>query len=798
MSPRIHAAALAVLASLAAACRDNPASPALEAGETRASVTPAEGGGRILEPEVFPAFDLELTASGSMQPGTPIRLHLKGQANLPVSSAQISIVAPDFEAAKMSGFGPEYTLPAKGTRIPRLLERRASMAAGQKVSDAVTLTVPAPGYYRVVAAIETEADLPVNVGDKRVVRNTYREIWLRVDRRGGRATKKWERGALPDVAAQRPGPLHCRVSDVEERKGKPRDPACDGATVMMVEPIVCPMRTGEVQLMAVSSTCNDPCFTDPYLCGGDPCLIDPYSCYTPPPPPPPLQPLPAPAYMPCGAGPFQAEYFNGVTPGLYPVIGRCESSPVRHDWESRSPAPEIATDNFSARWTAWQYFAAGTYTFTARATDGVRVWVDDELLIDAWRDQGETNFRATRELAGGTHRVKMEYYDRTGDASAQLSWSGGPYNASDACFNNTTRCFQYWYYNPNTKLYETAPEGTLVKASYQDRDCAIACWWNEMYAVYHNADAEGRVKLACPANSSSKRLRTHHEFLDEFVAVGFDEWLGPEVHGCDTGWDRVEIATNEEAFVYGNMRKAGQRAVELMGHPSARVRVDFDSWPETTSWYNSPGHHISILDSDIWGTQGAATQAHEYGHSYHNKALGGIGHIYISGVPTHSFNSSDTGDKAYLEGFASFFGTLVMPGKGGTGWYVRHPDRWTQDQGSSLPVGVRTEGRAAAWFWDLIDDGAELGSQHEVWRNEPGVAAPYYWGSYAGAPAETWDGVQLTPTTVAVLIRSCRKLNGDRPESVDYLHYCLKNMLSTTLTPSLDAVWNQNINTPMP
>src|SRR5689334_24474423 len=39
----------------------------------------------------------------------------------------------------------------------------------------------------------------------------------------------------------------------------------------------------------------------------------------------------------------------------------------------------IGSDNFSARFTSVQTFAAGTYTFTAVSDDGIRVYIDSAL-----------------------------------------------------------------------------------------------------------------------------------------------------------------------------------------------------------------------------------------------------------------------------------------------------------------------------------------------------------------------------------------------------------------------------------
>ncbi len=120
---------------------------------------------------------------------------------------------------------------------------------------------------------------------------------------------------------------------------------------------------------------------------------------------------------------YKAEYFNNRTLSGSPTVTRCENWPINYNWGNGSPASGIGSDNFSVRWTGTAYFAAGTYTFLAAADDGVRVWLDNALIIDAWRDQRPTAYRTNRTLSAGNHSVKIEYYEYGGGAVAQFSWS---------------------------------------------------------------------------------------------------------------------------------------------------------------------------------------------------------------------------------------------------------------------------------------------------------------------------------------------------------------------------------------
>jgi hypothetical protein len=129
-----------------------------------------------------------------------------------------------------------------------------------------------------------------------------------------------------------------------------------------------------------------------------------------------------PASPSCQLGQYQAQYFNNEILSGLPMLARCEAA-IDHMWGNGGPGAGVNTDGFSARWVGTHNFPGGTYTFTARTDDGIRVWVDGTLLIDAWKGQPPTTYTATRTLAPGDHVVKVEYFEHTGWAVTRLSWA---------------------------------------------------------------------------------------------------------------------------------------------------------------------------------------------------------------------------------------------------------------------------------------------------------------------------------------------------------------------------------------
>jgi uncharacterized protein YraI len=120
---------------------------------------------------------------------------------------------------------------------------------------------------------------------------------------------------------------------------------------------------------------------------------------------------------------WRAEYFNNKTLSGTPVLVRDEAN-INYEWHGASPAPFIVNpDNFSVRWSRSVPFNAGRYRFSVTADDGVRLWVNNQLVIDQWRDQPMTTYTAELDLPSGTVPILMEYYENLGGAIAKLSWA---------------------------------------------------------------------------------------------------------------------------------------------------------------------------------------------------------------------------------------------------------------------------------------------------------------------------------------------------------------------------------------
>jgi uncharacterized protein YraI len=118
---------------------------------------------------------------------------------------------------------------------------------------------------------------------------------------------------------------------------------------------------------------------------------------------------------------WRGEYWSNRTLSGAPTVVRNDGE-INFNWGTGSPHPSLPVDNFSARWTRRVTFSPGLYRFSARADDGIRFYLDDQLLIDEWRDNdGSTVY--TEEIAlDGRYQLEVEYYERGGSARVEFWW----------------------------------------------------------------------------------------------------------------------------------------------------------------------------------------------------------------------------------------------------------------------------------------------------------------------------------------------------------------------------------------
>ncbi len=105
---------------------------------------------------------------------------------------------------------------------------------------------------------------------------------------------------------------------------------------------------------------------------------------------------------------------------------------VQHDleiayrWKEKAPLPSFPRDGFSVRWESCLVLESDqTLAFRLGSDDGSRLWIEGEQVIDNWRVQGFHWEDGARALSAGRHRVKIEYFEKSGSSGMVFETHAG-------------------------------------------------------------------------------------------------------------------------------------------------------------------------------------------------------------------------------------------------------------------------------------------------------------------------------------------------------------------------------------
>jgi M6 family metalloprotease-like protein len=119
-------------------------------------------------------------------------------------------------------------------------------------------------------------------------------------------------------------------------------------------------------------------------------------------------------------GQYLAHYFDNPKlqePSCYEQIDHR----IKFDWHSEGPH-RLREDGFSIRWQGYFDFKSCVYLFHFTSDDGIRVWIDDEIIIDYWSDHAAEDLYTLVDFEEDTCLVTCEYYENDGLAEVMLEW----------------------------------------------------------------------------------------------------------------------------------------------------------------------------------------------------------------------------------------------------------------------------------------------------------------------------------------------------------------------------------------
>ena len=124
---------------------------------------------------------------------------------------------------------------------------------------------------------------------------------------------------------------------------------------------------------------------------------------------------------PAGPQGLKGEYFNNDSLEGAPALIRTDER-IGFRWAEGSYVDGGPIDHFSVRWSG--YFIPRTdddYKFFISADDGVRLYVNDQRVIDDWQRHGETLDTYSAHLEQGKpYKILLEYFENVGTATARF------------------------------------------------------------------------------------------------------------------------------------------------------------------------------------------------------------------------------------------------------------------------------------------------------------------------------------------------------------------------------------------
>ena len=210
-----------------------------------------------------------------------------------------------------------------------------------------------------------------------------------------------------------------------------------------------------------------------------------------------------PSSTPLGTG-LTAQYFNNASPTYSDPLNFSGTSVTRIDpqidviWGSLgSPNAAVNRDNFSAVWEGRLVpSTTGSFLFDLQADDGARLYINNQLVIDAW-PAGSSSANPIQSLsipldATTNYPIRVEYYELTNAAMIHLRWSApnaGSFvsiptanvlrpgtnlpNWAASYYNNTTFSGTPVYTNFETAVYydwySGSPDPAIAVTTYSAR-----------------------------------------------------------------------------------------------------------------------------------------------------------------------------------------------------------------------------------------------------------------------------------------------------------------------------------------
>jgi hypothetical protein len=119
---------------------------------------------------------------------------------------------------------------------------------------------------------------------------------------------------------------------------------------------------------------------------------------------------------------LRGQYFEGTN---FAVLSHEQLDSSINITSTAYPFADGRRENLSVRWTGYLLITdPGLYTLILTSDDGMRLWINERLLMDDWTMHPATEGTVTIDLGSGLHALKVEHMQGTGEGTVKLEWTG--------------------------------------------------------------------------------------------------------------------------------------------------------------------------------------------------------------------------------------------------------------------------------------------------------------------------------------------------------------------------------------
>lgn len=387
-------------------------------------------------------------------------------------------------------------------------------------------------------------------------------------------------------------------------------------------------------------------------------------------------------------------------------------------------------------------------------TSGGR-WVQNTTHHELWAfvsdSGGRVSDRFDSSLVPSGMRVQPGPFERlrgsvpAGPAPGTSALSGQASLMGDSAITGSVV-----YYNLSSGAYEAVPNAMVSVTIRNSYDNSVSGGFSVA------ADASGSFSMPCAGE-----LQDYYGTVSLTSALGYLS-VGPNgstsfvypQFSCNFAANFYMDSPSARVFVNGSIAIANSQAFFQRGR--SMVPVSYTAGT-TTAYYLADNDHIYIFSTSVWDAYGVFTIAHEYGHAFQEKALGGI--TAPGNCPSpHYLDGYYNQACALTEGFADYHAIV------------------TRDTAATFANQIKNY--SSSFLFHVNADGS----------TQEGAVAAFLYDLTDPAGDESFDAVQYPGSYLADLMHYCTvttPLGPRRALGVDHLVYCLEQ----TVAPSVSNVY---------